>query len=485
MKSYILAILAALTSAVSAQRSVTATGSGTSGTLLWPSNTLSLGSSQVLRLIGGTGPTTDAAGEFSFDTNAWDTGRGAFQLYDGTANTYILAALASDTPSNGQVPTWNTGGTITWEAAGAGAVATDTIWDAAGDLVYGTGANTGARLAIGTANKLLQVNAGATAPEWTDTVSIATMTATTGNIGSLVFEGATADDFETTLTVTDPTADRTVTLPNADTTVPVMTQLLTFAGPTAARTITLPDAAFTVARTDAANTFTGVQTMTSPVVNTSLELGHATANTLTASGGVLSVEGVAVLTTSSTDTLTNKTLDASGTGNVVKMFGYLVLTHPHVFGSGVTQQTTVTANTYGQALFSNSVDKATNYVEYYCVIPPDVDTAIDLTATFKFKLGGADTNDHEYEISFDSVAASAPYAGTLADAISLAYTADASGADADVEQAGETTLTGWRSAMTAGQLFVIRVARDGDHASDTSTQNSYSGPLVIKYGITQ
>jgi hypothetical protein len=32
---------------------------------------------------------------------------------------------------------------------------------------------------------------------------------------SLIFEGATADDFETTLTVVDPTADRTVTIPDA------------------------------------------------------------------------------------------------------------------------------------------------------------------------------------------------------------------------------------------------------------------------------
>lgn len=40
----------------------------------------------------------------------------------------------------------------------------------------------------------------------------------TGNItlnsANLVFEGATADDYETTLTVVDPTADRTITLPN-------------------------------------------------------------------------------------------------------------------------------------------------------------------------------------------------------------------------------------------------------------------------------
>ena len=37
--------------------------------------------------------------------------------------------------------------------------------------------------------------------------------------GSIIFEGATADDFETTLNVTDPTADRTITLPNNSGTV--------------------------------------------------------------------------------------------------------------------------------------------------------------------------------------------------------------------------------------------------------------------------
>ena len=36
---------------------------------------------------------------------------------------------------------------------------------------------------------------------------------------SIVFEGATADAFETTLIVTDPTADRTITLPNRSGTV--------------------------------------------------------------------------------------------------------------------------------------------------------------------------------------------------------------------------------------------------------------------------
>jgi hypothetical protein len=42
----------------------------------------------------------------------------------------------------------------------------DAIMDAAGDMIYATAADTPARLAIGTARQILQVNAGATAPEW-------------------------------------------------------------------------------------------------------------------------------------------------------------------------------------------------------------------------------------------------------------------------------------------------------------------------------
>jgi hypothetical protein len=45
----------------------------------------------------------------------------------------------------------------------------------------------------------------------TTTVNSTTIDVTT----SFRFEGATSDDYETTLTVTDPTADRTITLPNA------------------------------------------------------------------------------------------------------------------------------------------------------------------------------------------------------------------------------------------------------------------------------
>ena len=41
-------------------------------------------------------------------------------------------------------------------------------------------------------------------------------------MASIAFEGTTADDFETTLTVTDPTADQTLTLQNKSGTLAII-----------------------------------------------------------------------------------------------------------------------------------------------------------------------------------------------------------------------------------------------------------------------
>ena len=52
----------------------------------------------------------------------------------------------------------------------------NTVIDAAGDLLYGTAADTVGRLAIGTAGQVLKVNSGATAPEWGAAAAAAGMT---------------------------------------------------------------------------------------------------------------------------------------------------------------------------------------------------------------------------------------------------------------------------------------------------------------------
>lgn len=70
----------------------------------------------------------------------------------------------------------------TYIGASSGSVATDAIWDAAGDIVQGTGANTAAKLPIGTASQQLRVNAGATALEY--------FTPSAGSGANLTFSGA-------------------------------------------------------------------------------------------------------------------------------------------------------------------------------------------------------------------------------------------------------------------------------------------------------
>ena len=80
------------------------------------------------------------------------------------------------------------------------------------------------------------------------------------NSGSMVFEGATADAHETTLAVTDPTADRTITLPDATGTVALTSDITTHANLTEAH-----GATGAVVGTTNTQTLTN-KTLTSPVI---------------------------------------------------------------------------------------------------------------------------------------------------------------------------------------------------------------------------
>lgn len=99
---------------------------------------------------------------------------GAASLGD-TFATHSVAKQASPAASRssghfGEVlGTGTTPSALLWgfpDSSAAAGMSGDALWDAAGDLAIGTGANTGGKLAIGTYPQILRVNAGATAPEW-------------------------------------------------------------------------------------------------------------------------------------------------------------------------------------------------------------------------------------------------------------------------------------------------------------------------------
>lgn len=106
------------------------------------------------------------------------------------------------------------------------------VLTAKGSLISATAASTPAELTVGTTNQFLIANsATSTGLQWTSTLTSPTITSpiVTGlslNDSSIVFEGSTANDFETTLTVTDPTADRTITFPDTTGTVALMSQVI-------------------------------------------------------------------------------------------------------------------------------------------------------------------------------------------------------------------------------------------------------------------
>ena len=142
---------------------------------------------------------------------------------------------------------------------------------------------------------------------------------------SITFEGATANDFETTLTVTDPTADRTVTIPDATGTVVLADLAQTLTNKTinlANNTLTTTSAQLATAISDETGTgvvvFSNTPTLVTPV------LGAATATsinglTISSSTGTLTIANGKTLTASNTLTFTGTDTSsvAFGSGGTV------------------------------------------------------------------------------------------------------------------------------------------------------------------------
>jgi hypothetical protein len=107
-------------------------------------------------------------------------------------------------------------------------IITKEIFDAKGDLIVGTGSNTGVRLAVGATNgHVLTVDSNeATGLKFSAPAAVGVFDS------SIIFEGATANDFETTVAVTDPTADRTITFPDATGTVALTSDITVTASST-------------------------------------------------------------------------------------------------------------------------------------------------------------------------------------------------------------------------------------------------------------
>ena len=138
----------------------------------------------------------------------------------------------------------------------------------------------------------------------------------------IVFEGATADDYETTLQVTEPTADRTITLPNASGTValtsdiPSLTGYVTESGTQTLtnKTLTSPivDGNGVVFEGTTADEFETTLTVADPTADRTITLPNVTGTVIT-SGDTGTVTNTMLAGSIANEKLTNSSITINGT----------------------------------------------------------------------------------------------------------------------------------------------------------------------------
>ena len=299
---------------------------------------------------------------------------------------------------------------------------------------------------VGTTDTQTLLNKTLTTP----TITGPTITAGAGaEFTSIIFEGATADAFETTLTVTDPTADRTITLPNATGNVVLDTLAQTLTN----KTLTSPTISGSPVITGLSSAGMSTSSATPKDYVDSI-LGSATAASTSASSAATSASSAATSASSAATSATSSATSATASATSAT-------------ASATSATASATSATAAATSATSAAASATAAATSATSAAASATAAANSVATVLTSATSAATSAASAATSASSAATSATSSATSATASATSATASATSATASA-----TSATASATSATAAATSASSAATSATLAQDWATKTT-------------